>query len=293
MRHRFPGLALVALAAWLAASLAAAADARAGERAEWYARATNQLGAVVLFKPAESTNQDLATRLAPLILQEVAPTNEPVTEADFLARLPGAGVTNRLTLYARERKVWLCGQSHDEVTYAWFYPPPATSAPTAPQVLPLQGVRITLDQTGHPVIWEPLAVTGAARPVFVAGSLEHLALLRHRARLPERQFVIEPDPARHPALIVPRTLDDSPVVFGPILYLRAGSHDCWTLICRCMPAQVQTVTAAYYYDLALWPKDLRSSLRGFPPSVRRQILTRLAEFEREDPRRQLRLPERF
>jgi hypothetical protein len=295
MRQRHLCQMLIALASLVAGGGAAGAESNeiASVRTDWHGRATNQLDLVVLFKPVESANQTLVARLAPLILQEITSTNGAAPKADFPAPLPASDASNRFTIYARERKVQLQGQSHDEITYVWFYPSSPNTNRTEAEALPLQGVRITLDSSGHPVIWEPLAATGPVRPVFVAGSLEHLALMRYQSRLPERRFVIEPDISRQPGVIVPRTLDDSPVVFGPILYLRASSRACWTVICRCMPAQAKTVATAYYYQLAPWPKDLNRALRPYAPPVRRQILQRVELFERRDARRQLRLPEKF
>jgi hypothetical protein len=52
-----------------------------------------------------------------------------------------------------------------------------------------------------------------------------------------------------PDIVVPRVIDDPPAVMGPILYLRAGTRDVATLICRCMDSQAKSLAGQSFYEL--------------------------------------------
>lgn len=289
---RLPLRAAILLA--LAAALAALAAAEPGfERI--YARAANELFNVTLFKPLESTNQSLPFKLAPLILQEVTDTNSALAmRQDYFSHLEGdRDPPGRVphALYTRQRQVKFNGRAHDQVIFIWFYPPAGASGTKTEQApLSWQGVRITLNSEGQPVIWEMLANNEAMRMVYVAGSLEHAALTQFKTRYESRRFVIEPDPAEHPDVVVARIIEDGPVVFGPIIYLRAGTRAPATLICRCMPSQAKNIADMRYYRILPLPKNLEGQLKAWSRLDRRRLLR---ELDRQDLGRILRLPDAF
>ena len=94
-------------------------------------------------------------------------------------------------------------------------------------------------------------------------------------------------------------LDDGPVPMGPIVYLEAGTRLVGTIICRCMPSQVDEFTETPYYDL-LPLDDLAESgadLRGWFDQQRRLGYHLSFMLDDEDPSERLenclRLPADF
>ena len=115
--------------------------------------------------------------------------------------------------------------------------------------LPLQGIRITLNSAGQPVIWEVLADSSGAELIYVSQNLEAAALAEFGKPLPGRRYTIERSAKEAPNVIVARVIDDGPVAMGPIVYLSAGTRAVCTLICRCMPAQAKRLLGTSVYDL--------------------------------------------
>jgi len=204
-----------------------------------------------LIKPHEGTNSGLATALAPLVVQEVGVANR----ATFATRV-----------YFQFDIVQLNGQDHAALTYWWFYDeatkPAERRSPTrrgpdarplkragAEAGTPIQGVRITLNTNGSPVIFEVLGHTGRIEQIFVSQLLEAAALAEFGPALPGRRHSIERSLSDTPKIVVPRVIDDAPAVMGPILYLRAGTHDVATLICRCMDSQAKSLAGQSFYEL--------------------------------------------
>jgi hypothetical protein len=278
---------LVAILIWLAAFAASGAispvtNAVLITRPSSFAGFTNAF----LFKPAESTNLSLVQKFAPLILQEVLATNRVADrEQDFFQE------KGSLAMYAGACQLLIGRLKHDQVTYWWKYPCPQNRAGELPDALPCQGLRITLNQAGNPVIWEALADAAPLHALYVAGSLEHAALQRHRTRFAGRQFVIEPDPALHPEIWVPITLEDSAVAFGPFVYLRAGTRATATIICRCMPAQVNQVLDTRPYRLL--PLPANPAALATDPAEANQLRLHLNHWDATDLEQSLRLPAEF
>jgi hypothetical protein len=118
-----------------------------------------------------------------------------------------------------------------------------------PNGLPLQGIRITLNSTGQPVIWEVLADSSGVELVFVSQNLEAAAVVEFGKPLPGRRYAIERTVAEALNVVVARVIDDGPVAMGPIVYLSARTRAVSTLICRCMPAQAKRLLGTSAYDL--------------------------------------------
>ena len=193
-------------------------------------------------KPAETS---IATpqswQLAPLFIVEA---NDAIANAD----LPSPPA--RPQVFFQPGHTMLNGRQHEQMTYWWTYPKDSRAPPNA---LPAQGVRITLDSNGQPVIWETLADTSGAELVFVAQSLELKALQQFVTPLEGRRFAVESALVDAANVIVARVIEDGPVTMGPIVYLRAGTHDMTTVICRCMEAQVRELVGQQEYDLVSAP----------------------------------------
>jgi hypothetical protein len=193
-----------------------------------YARAGRYFTNAVLLKPHESvaaTNPAFA--LAPLILQEVADTNADVA-------------TGPREVFYESDTVLLNGSIHKRMTYVW-----ALSSLAADR----QGIRITLNSSGLPVIWEVLNDHTGARIIFVSRSLELAAAQAAGKALPGRRFAVEKNPTDAPEVVVARVIEDGPVAMGPIVHLSAETSDVTTLICRCMTTQARQIVATGNYEL--------------------------------------------
>lgn len=232
-------------------------------------------GASVLFeqaqliKPREATNLGLAFTLAPLIVQEVGGTNPPAGPA---------------RAYFYNRSVQLNGRELQQMTYGW-------SNDKAEAVT--QGIRITLNTNGSPIICEVLGQSGSVSQIFVSQSLEAAARREFAAALPGRRHAIERSLDEAPTIVVPRILDEPATVMGPIIYLHAETHAVATLICRCMESQAKAVVNQGFYELV--PADFSGKVSGatrleaaFPRWFREDFLTKTNRLPQS-----LRLPREF
>jgi len=251
-------------------------------RAGIYQRATNQFELADFYKPAESKTNDPAYTLAPLILQEVAGAGDPFSRPDRFGTL---SLSNGLRVLDRSRPsvywyadtVTLSGKAHARLAYFWFYSLGTARSDSAPRLEPsnqrrgslsVQGVRITLNSAGQPVIWEVLTDGSGTRVMFASQGLEAAAAARFGKALPGRRYAIERSITEAPDVIVARVIDDGPVAMGPIVYLSGGTHSVSTLICRCMPAQLKTLRTTAIYDLLPLPdipRDVHPPTRGLWP----------------------------
>ena len=260
---------------WVCASLQAGPANPVLPYAEIYQRATNEFAVASFFKPAESKTNDLPFTLAPLILQEVGRSAEALSRLDHFGALSlsnGVPFLDRANpaVYWQADTVQLKGKPHVRFAYVWACasaaygsirePDDALTAGQGKAGLALQGIRITLNSTGQPAIWEVLADSSGAELIFVSHALEAAALAEFRKALPGRRHAIERSGQETPKVIIARLIDDGPMAMGPIVYLSAGSRSVSTLICRCMPAQAKKLTTTSTYDLLPFPAATAQSL---------------------------------
>jgi hypothetical protein len=260
------------------------AERLAPTRSELDARTGAVFARGVLYKPRPVPVETLSSKLAPLIIQEVGTNAGPAGQSFGIVR-EGRVDPTRPAVYSVEGEISIQGRSHLQVTYFWCYPP-STLAEGAASV---QGLRITLNTAGAPVIWEPLTPRDAGRVFFVAESLEAGADAEFGPPLPGRRYSIEPGLEQGPLLSVARVIDDGPIPMGPVVYLEGRSGTISTVLCRCMPAQVAQVPETQLYDLL----PLEDLADGSGPLARR-----IRDWlEHADPGRSplanLRLPQQF
>jgi len=189
-------------------------------------------------KPAETSITDpQAKQLAPLFIIEA---DEAFATADL--PLPPAGPQ----VFFQPGHAVLNGRRHEQMTYWWTYPKDSQARRDA---LAAQGIRITLNSAGQPVIWQVLADSSGAELVFVSQNLELQAMQKFGAPLPGRRFASERSLTEAPNTVVARVIEDGSVTMGPFVYLRAGTRDVTTVICRCMEAQARELVGQQEYDL--------------------------------------------
>ncbi len=236
--NRLPKFLGVLAVAMLATALLAQAPPRSH-----YAGVAVVFEHAQLIKPIEETNTAVAYALAPLLIQEVKGTNA--------VRLRPSEV------FFRFGSTQLHGREHPQVSYWWRIEdaemPPGAEEPGRATQQPVsdrwQGLRQTLDDSGRPVIYEVLADPAAIVQIYLAQSVEAAARAEFGPALPGRRFASEASLDAAPRVVVPRVIEDAPAVMGPILYLRAGTHEVATLICRCMASQARNLVGTGYYKL--------------------------------------------
>jgi hypothetical protein len=230
-----------------------------------YQRTVVEFEAANFMKPAEKNAEELTFKLAPLLMQEVVSgqshtavgLNGLATESGVKGDQVGALVISNgtvtfdgshPTIYSELAIVSIHGKPHIQATYLWFYS--AAQSASSNSVLTSQGIRLTLDSGGKPVIWEAMADTSGARVMFVSESLEAAARAKFGPPLPDRRYAVERSVEAAPAVVVARVIDDGPIPMGPFVYLSAGTRCVSTVLCRCMPPQVKSLFSTRTYDLA-------------------------------------------
>ena len=117
-----------------------------------------------------------------------------------------------------------------------------------------QGFRMTLDDNGFALFWEVLS-PDPQRVIFAAQSVEDAAAIEFGEPAPDRQFSVERPVDESPSAVVPRILADGPQPMGPFVYIEGRHHDVTTLLCRCMPSQVEDFRKNAYFELHRLPSD--------------------------------------
>lgn len=199
-----------------------------------------------LAKPAEDDSlPDLVRRLAPLIFQEVT-----FPDASSRALEPGCENLPAEVYFAVGVAQFQAGP-RIQVTYGWPVTTPNRSEPKRA----MQGVCITLDASGQPVLWQALRETGGAGAIFVSRNLETAALAEFGGRETGRTFALERGKRVGKAFRIAALVEDGPILMGPILYVRAKTHDLMTVGCRCSPTQARQLAGQQTYRLV--PGDQR------------------------------------
>jgi hypothetical protein len=225
-----------------------------GVRDEIQAREGQQFAAALFFKPAPGDASSLVASLAPLLFIET-PTNR--THEALPSDRFGQRVTTpervridleRPTVYYETDNLAVNGRLYPRLNYRWYYFLTETNDSGRSRI-GAQGVRLTLDNSGRPVIWEILDDTSGVPVVFVAESLEHQARHRFGGPLPGRKYSVENDVIASPQIVVARVIEDGPVAMGPAVYLQKTTRSVMTLICRCMPPQTTQLGGTQIYQL--------------------------------------------
>ena len=197
------------------------------QRAAIESRAALIFTNAVLLKPRETLSAtDLASALAPLLIQEVTSAN---ADSDC----------GPATIYYQLGATQIAGGTRPQVTYLWL---------EGNDEKRWHGVRLTLDSRGLPVIWEVLSEKPGPRVVFVSRSLETKAQIAFGPPAPGRHFSIEQPIGIAPDVVVARVIEDGPVAMGPIIH-ETASGEISAVICRCIPTQARKLMATHYYQL--------------------------------------------
>lgn len=230
-------------------------------------RATREFPAGLILKPARAANldRDFALDLAPLLLLEKTAKGAPIS-FEF-GKLEESGrrieVADTPRVYFHESTAILRGAEHRRLHYVWFFRPRKSSA--SGKLWRRREVRLTLDQAGFPWVQEVLGDSTGLISLYVGSDLEEASKAAHGPPLPGRELAVEPSVESAPAVVVPRILSQGPVPMGPWVYLDREHFDVTTLLCRCMPSQVEGSIATSEYELESLPDALPAEISGLAP----------------------------
>jgi hypothetical protein len=204
----------------------------------------------LFYKPADDLPAE-QRRMAPLIVQQIARGSADDAHPR-IAGIEGSALTTAAatppSIFVWKPDVNLPSGSRRQVNHLWCF---ARRNPLDKQLRPVwQGVRMTPDARGFPVIWEVLDDREPLAVIFIAKSLEAASAAAYGPPLPGRRFSIERGVDECPDVVVARLLDDGPEPMGPLVYLRASDLAVTTLLCRCMPAQYSNAVEQNTYRLA-------------------------------------------
>jgi hypothetical protein len=212
-------------------------------------RAERIFAHAVFYKPSEESLSGPGGGMAPLIVQAA----EGDASLGFGAVAGEFGHERidlqRPTVYFDDAPVQLGGQQLDLQTFVWRYPSHCGSRRCASCCG--RGFRVLLGSDGLPILWEALSTDDDRRRLFVSRTLEESARREFGDPLPGRAFSVEADPKDARDVVVVRLLDDADVAMGPYVYLDPSPDgDVTTILCRCMPSQVDAFLETRYYRLA-------------------------------------------
>src|SRR5262249_26008854 len=139
------------------------------------------------------------------------------------------------SIYTERSTVTLPAGAFQQLSDFWCLGHPRL--PDEPLMPLWQGIRMTLDSRGYPVIWEVIDSRERIAAIFVSKSLDAKSAAAYGAPLPGRHFAIERSVNEQPDVVVARLLDDGPEPMGPFVYLSREGLEITTLSCRCMPSQ--------------------------------------------------------
>jgi hypothetical protein len=228
-----------------------------------YARAAVHFTNALFYKPSERDAEQLSFKLAPLLIQEAPSpyeqsgqlgiTNAPARPCKGVCRVGAlmAGGSrakldlSRPTIYFYTDAIQIKDKTHARFAYFWCSGDPRLST----YATGVQGVRLTLDSSGRPVIWEILRDPSGLDVIFIAESVDAAARAQFGPPVPGRKYAVERSPSEAAKTVVARVVDDGPMPMGPILYLADDVQTLATLICRCMPAQATTLLKTATYEL--------------------------------------------
>lgn len=216
-----------------------------------YGAAATRFETAHFFKPDRAFEGNVEFDLAPLLIQEAhAKIASGVRPGRFRAPgTPESPVADRPTLYFQEGEAILHGKHYRQIAYLWWYPPDAPSGTGGSSGGTLQGVRLTLWEDGRAMLWEALPGPSGPYLIYVARPLEEAAASRHGRPLAGRRFAIERSREACPNVLVPRAIEPGPTPMGPFVYLEDPPSRIRTVICRCMPAQLDGIAENGYYQL--------------------------------------------
>lgn len=223
-------------------------------------RAHRTFARAIFYKPREESLQGIEGTFAPLIVEEIGTDDEcmkddPLGSIDHTPydakRVDPRWTRSHPTVYFATHEVALHGNTFQQVVYLWWYSA-RHRCPGGKHGLG-RGVRVVVDPSGFPILWEALEAVYderyERRVFFVSGDLEARTRRRFGEPLPDRSFAIEGLNRPGQEVLVAGLIDDASTPMGPYVYLDNGERNITSISCRCMPSQFENVAETREYNL--------------------------------------------
>ncbi len=191
-------------------------------------------------KPLELKSEELLKYFAPLIVAEQNPNAEYSPTLDRIGEvsLKGSDLESALpivkidspTLYSYTQVNMIAGIEVTQLVYVlWFPEHPAIKSENDPEAGILDGwtLRITLNQSNEPVIYESISNCGCYYKIYPIKMLEEMARLEYPDLIHDKHLHIENQVSSKIDATVPDTLD---IESGRVtLFFEAGTHQMVTM----------------------------------------------------------------
>lgn len=190
--------------------------------------------------------------MSPLIVREVAAPYADLRfglSIDTVGRADDPGDEERRVIYFHEDDASIAGIRRNRIAYLWMF---EEAGDSDRRQVGVQGFRMTLDDNGSAQFWEVLS-SASPQMIYVAQSVENAAEEEFGTPSPRRRFAVERPIDQAPRTIVPRILADGPLPMGPFVYIDGSEHAITTLLCRCMPSQIEDFRSNAYFELRRLP----------------------------------------
>lgn len=213
-------------------------------------RALNGFARGWLSKPADGQSGEDAFAMAPLLIHATtgaAPLASPARIGAVSRSADGQLSVDATapTLYHARTAVQIAGREHVQLAYVWW----TAVSTTDPGLAGSQGVRMTLDASGSPFLWEVLADTSGTRLFFADRALEEAASAEFGPPSPGREHALEQPLDETPDALVVRLIESGSTPLGPFVYLAEDGRDVTTVLCRCMASEVDEIVGVDEYAL--------------------------------------------
>ncbi len=227
----------------------------AGSAQDWaaiYDRTSRRFVLGDFIKPSGNDAPEHIIAMSPLIVREVA---APYADLRFGMSIDAVDRTGDLAdvesrvIYFREDDASIGGVRRNRIAYLWLF---EKAGDSDRRQVGVQGFRMTLDDNGSARFWEVLSPESPYL-TYVAQSVENAAEEEFGTPSPGRRFAVERPIDQAPRTVVPRILADGPLPMGPFVYINGSEHAITTLLCRCMPSQVEDFRSNAYFELRRLP----------------------------------------
>ena len=206
-----------------------------------------------IFVPSGSDRKSPEYLLAPIIVHETASGSKTGYPG-----WPGEEKKNPQVYLARS-VVEINGVTHPQLIYSWRYRDPAKAAETINGTVRI--LRMTLNSSGYPAVYEILAGNGELTAVHVSRRLEQESSQEHGQPLPGREYSVE----RAPGIKVAGLVEDGPLALGPLVFVSLDGKRVVSLSCRCSPSRIDKADGSHRYDLENLEPGRSEMLGTLPP----------------------------
>lgn len=178
---------------------------------------------------------ELLARFAPIVVQERMEQARYPTDTDCIGTVVATGTagsphvevdTSRPAIYAYAQEALFDDRPRLQLTYVYWFPRHPALKPLDAEAGRLEGatLRITLDSSAQPAVFETVLNCGCYHRCYVSEALEQASCSAYGRPEPGKHYCVERTMEDRIDWIVPETVDTTGGAGRPILFSRAGYH---------------------------------------------------------------------